>query len=439
MRRTKQNYRKYFEENVKIENQVDQVKSNLNLVKSKPTRVLFNRPVLISSFIFVLFLSLTFFYFSTKPNQTANSIPTARITIDVNPSIELVVDQNNLVLSVSGLNDDGKVVIFNEEIKGLDLTKAIEKIIELETKLGYLVTTNVLHEDNTFTISIGTDDERIKEELKAQITQTINTVCSKLKVRENIEFVKEKSKAELIKLVLKFNPTLTEEEANSLSFQELLQVIIDARIETVKLVTVELEELYFQLKAYEIKLIENEYIKKFINNLDSSYQVLINGYDEVYSAFKEAIIKLETAITKESDDDSDFQKVLIAFNSIAEQIENLLTLINDTPLDGAKEILITALNALKDELESKKEELIQLKEIIVEAINKAIADVDEVLTNIEDLKASFPSEIKTILNDHLGEIETQINLEKNLFFEKFEEKYREIIERAISDLLDKKA
>lgn len=437
MKRIKQKYCQYFEQNVDIENQLDKVKGKLNLVKTNKQKIWFHRPILASSLILILLLSLSFIFFFTK-SPLSEAIPTARLTIDVNPSIELVIDQNNLVLSVSGLNDDGKIVIFDEEIVGLDLSKALEKIIELETKLGYLLTSNVSQEDSLITITVGTNDEVIKENIKAMVTKTINAVCKKLNIKENVQFIKEKTKEELVKLVLKFDPSLSIDDVNGLSYHELLKLLIEARKETARLATIELEELYYQLKAYEFKLIENEQIQNVINKLDTSYQTIISNFTESFDNFKDALNKLENAITEESSN-NDYQKFLEVFNNIKDEIKRITDLIENTPFDGLKNILLSYLDELIQELEEKAATINDLKTIIFDVITKALDKVNSYLTEIESLKATFPLELTTTINDHLLEVENEINNQKAKFFASFEEKYFDEIERAINLLLRKKA
>lgn len=49
----------------------------------------------------------------SKNNKAYNAI----VQVDVNPSIEMVVDEKNQVLSVRGLNDEGKMVLEGEALE----------------------------------------------------------------------------------------------------------------------------------------------------------------------------------------------------------------------------------------------------------------------------------------------------------------------------------
>ena len=50
----------------------------------------------------------------------------AIVSVDVNPSIDLVIDKHNKVVSVSGTNEEGKLIVAEEDIVGNDIEKAVE-------------------------------------------------------------------------------------------------------------------------------------------------------------------------------------------------------------------------------------------------------------------------------------------------------------------------
>ena len=56
--------------------------------------------------------------------------PTARICIDINPSLELGINRFNKVISVEPLNDDGKKLAESLDIKFVGYDEALQKILE---------------------------------------------------------------------------------------------------------------------------------------------------------------------------------------------------------------------------------------------------------------------------------------------------------------------
>lgn len=94
---------------------------------------------------------------------------TAYVSLDINPSLELVTDENGTVVAVRGANEDGQILLYSEEIKGMDISAAVEKITQLSVDMGYL------NPDNTtvgVTVSSGNAD------YAAEITDKVNTTVT---------------------------------------------------------------------------------------------------------------------------------------------------------------------------------------------------------------------------------------------------------------------
>ena len=65
------------------------------------------------------------------------------VSLDINPSVELVVDENGLVAGVRGVNEDGLVLLYNESgIKGETVDNAVKKIVDISIEEGYLTEDN---------------------------------------------------------------------------------------------------------------------------------------------------------------------------------------------------------------------------------------------------------------------------------------------------------
>lgn len=59
------------------------------------------------------------------------------LAIDINPSVELLV-RGDRVASVKAGNRDASVLLSGEELTGLTVSEATEKIVALAERLGYL-------------------------------------------------------------------------------------------------------------------------------------------------------------------------------------------------------------------------------------------------------------------------------------------------------------
>jgi hypothetical protein len=62
----------------------------------------------------------------------------AYVTVDINPSIELSIDNHKQVVAAVPLNDEGKLVLEGLKLKGLPVEEAVGKLAEAASTQGYL-------------------------------------------------------------------------------------------------------------------------------------------------------------------------------------------------------------------------------------------------------------------------------------------------------------
>lgn len=68
-------------------------------------------------------------------NQTAQA---ATVSLDVNPSVEIVLNRNNRVVKVNALNEDGKIIVADMDFNGCQLKVAVNALIGSMLRAGYL-------------------------------------------------------------------------------------------------------------------------------------------------------------------------------------------------------------------------------------------------------------------------------------------------------------
>ncbi|MBQ7879571.1 MAG: hypothetical protein IJ317_02870, partial [Clostridia bacterium] len=64
--------------------------------------------------------------FAACGGETDEAKGVSYVGIDVNPSISLVLDEKNVVLSVTADNEDAQVLLYGEQLVGLSVEKALE-------------------------------------------------------------------------------------------------------------------------------------------------------------------------------------------------------------------------------------------------------------------------------------------------------------------------
>ena len=92
-----------------------------------------NIKFIFSFLLFFLFLAVL----SGCENETY-AIPHAFVTIDINPSVEIMTGEDGLVEEVNALNDDAELLLFETDFEGKDLGEVLDSIIELGAELGYI-------------------------------------------------------------------------------------------------------------------------------------------------------------------------------------------------------------------------------------------------------------------------------------------------------------
>ena len=102
-------------------------------------------------------------------NYQLNHNVATTVSLDVNPSIEIQVNQKERVLDVVPLNEDGEIIVADMDFSGSDLDVAVYAIIGSMLQNGYL---NEL--TNSILISVDDDDPTRSAELRERLTAEVN-------------------------------------------------------------------------------------------------------------------------------------------------------------------------------------------------------------------------------------------------------------------------
>ncbi|MCP1490901.1 hypothetical protein J2Y73_000932 [Peribacillus frigoritolerans] len=130
----------------------------------------------------VLTIASTFLIlFSILPSYFTGPV-SAYMTIDVNPSIELELDDDLEVLKLTGLNEDGKLVIGQlKDWKGKDIKAVTNRIVETTKQLGYLKGNKQIVVSTTLMKKNKELGKNLKEEIK-EISEQDSVSKTKMKV-----------------------------------------------------------------------------------------------------------------------------------------------------------------------------------------------------------------------------------------------------------------
>ena len=191
--------------------------------------------------VFVLLIAGIFIAKNNGFGITNNSLA-AVVSLDVNPSIELKVDNEEDVISVKGLNDDGKKVLEGMDLEDTDLEVAVNAIIGSMLKHGYI---NEMA--NSILLSVsgveGYDADALETKLAnevnallkngAVLSQNVSNADDKL-VKLADEYGITVGKAALIQEIVKNSRTHTFEQLAGLTINELNLISENSKLDNIK-------------------------------------------------------------------------------------------------------------------------------------------------------------------------------------------------------------
>lgn len=383
--------------------------------------------------IFVLTLMLitvtTFGFANNKKTIVTKSEQYyAMITMDVNPSITMVIDEKNQVLSIHGNNDEGKMIIEGENVIGQDISNVVNKIVSIETQTKYLME----NKDNKITLTISSKDNKTSNKVQEKLETSIVNACSDNNVEAEIKVCNGLTINELKEEVKRRNPILTNDKIESLTYDELLNEIKLYQLEVKNLTSIKLEELYVETKRQSMQLTEQELIKNAINGLDSSYQLKIEAYNKLYDSFLETYKNAQDIYEKNFIlEDSPYQQMLI---TLTEKKKELVTkkrlmykLSIENNVDEYLEVVkeITSLTIECTVLEST---LLKIEKSANELYNKVYADVITILNYLREAEAELPTNANYYNFYAVQNTNEKIYIYTNEFLKKFESQHKNDIE-----------
>lgn len=105
----------------------------------------------------------------------------AYVSLDINPSVEMALDKENMVIAIDSLNDDGKYLIEGLTLKGLSLEVAIENIVRSAVNKEYIIS----GEDNVVVAAV-TPLETDASRVEMLVTESIRLSMDKNSVKAQI-------------------------------------------------------------------------------------------------------------------------------------------------------------------------------------------------------------------------------------------------------------
>lgn len=386
-------------------------------------------------------------YFAITNSQTKVLSAKSFVKMDLNPSITLVVDENNKVVSVNGENNEGQMIVVDENIEGKTLEEAIEIILTIENQTGYLVSGNATIDDNKVSISVSVDDEKIKDNMEKRISETVNRVYDELNVNGTLTYV-ETSIKDLKEELIKYN-AYAQEKIDSMNFEQVYEELKINYQEAAVMYSQEIIDLYNQAKIYEFKIAESDFTVKMIKDLGGIQAALLEG---VFKAYEFSMDALKSGIDALNDarynhfikEDSLYQQAndeLLLYKSEVIKFKNELA-VNENLKEEQKAAIQSKLDAQLSLLNNVSASLSSLKvnaETVLIELENAINTLMNKVTEIKDEIVSLLSiDVEKELSNKAVELDAYLNTTKSEFFNNFETKYAEEIEASKQKLIEYK-
>ena len=367
-----------------------------------------------------------------------------RMTVDINPSVEFMVDDQNKVVSVTALNDDGSILIAGEAFVGKTPEEATRMVVSLATDAGYLVKGEI-HVENTdesqkVEISVSGNSDYAKE-LAKNVKSDVEKFLKDNKITATVESVKAKTLDEMRKVVIE-DGLFTEDEVKNMTEEQLYKALAAGRIETAQLLTAEMREAYYRAKDYKISFVEKQATADIISGMGATYKVLMSGYSTALAAYSTSIDKLDALrYSLLVDPESAYQKALASLRDAKEDLLKERKLIFSVK-DGDKTYVeISASFKLSEEAYNKALKAVEDAGAAAnKAMETAIAALREVEAQLKALEEKLREneDISAKLTAEAQNLEDTLNKAKDNFFAEFEAAHKSDIEKAEADLEAKK-
>ena len=104
-----------------------------------------------------------------------------KVLLDVNPSIEISVSEEDIIMDVQSLNTDADAIIEGKEVKGKELSEGVNILVEELVDKGY-----ISKESNSVLVSIEGSKKEKSEKVKEKLAEKIQTRLTEKEVEGSV-------------------------------------------------------------------------------------------------------------------------------------------------------------------------------------------------------------------------------------------------------------
>jgi hypothetical protein len=291
-------------------------------------------------FIVLVILIVGYVFYSNNSNMFNNNLIAnnqankvlSYVTLDINPSVEFAVDENDVVNDVVTLNEDADIAYSDLNLVGQNVEDATEQVVDTAVELGYITE---ISDTNSVNVTSYTEDEAKRIDLNKKIVDRLN---AHFETRKIYTLVMENGLDDVLK---------SKADSYGIPYGKMLLVARAMNLDST--------------------LVESDLVKLTIKEIQSKIKTeAVARREQVKNAFKAG---------KQEFKDVKTQRIAAARIKLAQDKEALLKSVQNpsTLTTEEKQNLIEQRkNQIKEEIKSVKEDLTSSGSIIKENIKRNI-------------------------------------------------------------------
>lgn len=231
-----------------------------------------------------------------------NALTESKITIDVNPSVEIITGKSDKVKKVEPLNEDGEIIIDGMDFKNTDVDITVNALIGSMAKKGYLTDVN----NENVLVSVQNDDAQKAEKIRVEVVNNVRKALNENNVSATVfnqvvtddksiaDMAKEYNisygKAAFISQLLTIAPDLDSKSLSEMTISEIAALVESKNIDISKIIRYEYDDSVHE----NIEDAIEDWNEQDENALVSQDEYI--GMEEaLYAALKHAGVSKDTA------------------------------------------------------------------------------------------------------------------------------------------------
>jgi hypothetical protein len=342
------------------------------------------------------------------------------MNLSLNPEVEFLLDENNVVISANALNEEGNLILNADVFVGKSAEDAANLFVQISADTGFLVKGNVSVDDNEIEIAFS-GDAKEAEKLFNNVKDKVKSSLQAANVKAEIELEDAISKEDLQKLAAECAPYLEAAEIQALEYKQLIETVYQSRKETADFYSQELKNAYYEAKAIAIEKAEIDTLKTKVSGIVAA------GVDIAYNAYSTAVEKIEQVRMEQLvDADSAYQKGLATFRE--KKVEYL---------KFRNEIAAMEQSAVTDAMKATLENLDKAVEVAEDALVQLGVTANSLIDSAKTLaKTAYDSVVSALeaasvkISEHLDEVSKKQEAAQAALINDFKTEYAEAINQA---------